>query len=67
VVKMQAMKKRGSVVAKKPVAAKSAPSDPYARLGDPELWRLLRKLAKHERLFAEVKKLADRYDDPAEP
>lgn len=69
VVKMQAMKKRGSVELQKPARRQTstAPSNPYPRLADPELWRLLRKLVGHEELFQEVKKLAERYDDPSEP
>ena len=68
VVKMQAMKKRGSVEPpKKPSPAAASAADPYERMADPELWSLLRKLVKHEKLLAEVKKLADRYDDPADP
>jgi hypothetical protein len=68
VVKMQAMKKRGSVEReKKPSQTKTPASDPYERMADPELWSLLRKLVKHEKLLADVKKLADRYDDPADP
>ena len=67
VVKMRAMKKRGSVAARPAPAKAATPAvDPYQQLADPELWRLLRKLAKYDTLFQEVKKLADEYDDPVE-
>jgi hypothetical protein len=35
-----------------------------ARLADPRLWELLRKLAEHPALFDQVSKLADAYPDP---
>jgi DNA-binding XRE family transcriptional regulator len=36
-----------------------------ARLSDPKLWEIVRKLAEHPALFDSVAKLADGYDDPA--
>jgi transcriptional regulator with XRE-family HTH domain len=38
-----------------------------ARLADPKLWEILRKLAEHPVLFDQVSKLADAYGDPAGP
>jgi transcriptional regulator with XRE-family HTH domain len=35
-----------------------------ARLSDPKLWEIVRKLAAHPALFDSVAKLADGYDDP---
>ena len=36
-----------------------------ARLDDPKLWELVRKLIEHPVLFEQVAKIADGYDDPA--
>jgi len=38
-----------------------------ARLADPKLWELLRKLAEHPALFDQVSKLAESYPDPTAP
>lgn len=37
-----------------------------AKLADPKLWEIVRKLSAHPALFAEVSKLAAAYDDPAD-
>ena len=37
-----------------------------ARLADPKLWEILRKLAEHPVFFDQVSKLADAYRDPAD-
>lgn len=36
-----------------------------ARLDDPRLWEVVRKLVEHPTLFDQVVKLADGYEDPA--
>ena len=66
VMKMQAMKKRRSIEAKKPALAPPDSDGPYARLADPEFWRLVRKLTRHDELWAATLKLAAKYDDPLE-
>jgi len=38
-----------------------------ARLSDPKLWELVRKLAEHPALFDQVSKLAEAYSDPTAP
>ncbi len=38
-----------------------------ARLDDPKLWEVVRKLVEHPGLFDQVAKLADGFEDPAHP
>jgi transcriptional regulator with XRE-family HTH domain len=45
---------------------KTSPRSPLEGLADPSLWRLLRKLLVHAPLRADVERLAETYDDPAE-
>jgi predicted transcriptional regulator len=47
------------------VRAARAAADPLKALADPELWTLLRKIAAHKKLRAEVAKIAEGYPDPA--
>jgi transcriptional regulator with XRE-family HTH domain len=54
-----------SSVAKRPRKGQS--KTPMDRLADPTTWSLVRKLLHHPDLFAEVARLAERYDDPAAP
>ncbi|HYO96404.1 MAG TPA: helix-turn-helix transcriptional regulator [Polyangiaceae bacterium] len=42
---------------------KPAPRTGVARLEDPALWRVVRKLVEHPALFDEVVKLAEKYPD----
>ena len=75
ITRMLALRKSGapkpaSAAAPKPVNAKaSAPADTagLARLADPELWTLVRKLAHHPALFDRVVALAQQYPDPTAP
>lgn len=71
VTRMQALKKKGtaspSPATEKPAAAKAAGSTGLARLADPELWALVRKLAQHPALFERAVALAKDYPDPAAP
>ena len=39
---------------------------PMAMLAEPELWRLVRKLAAHPELFRQVASLAEPFGDPAD-
>ena len=78
VTRMLALKKTGApkrtpadarepkAVAKPVVAPASAPVS-LARLADPELWTLVRKLVQHPALFESVVALAKDYPDPATP
>lgn len=61
---MQALREAGpnAVTRRKRTAARS----PMEALADPELWRLVRKLLAHPNLRAEVTRLAEAYDDPAD-
>ncbi len=67
VKRMEALRKQGpgSVVRIRRGRAKKKTG--MARLDDPKLWELVRKLAEHPALFDQVVKLADRYEDPAHP
>lgn len=53
--------------AAKPVAARASDPVSLARLADPELWTLVRKLVQHPTLFENVVALAKDYPDPAAP
>jgi hypothetical protein len=46
---------------------KAAAKTGMARLSDPGLWRIVRKLVEHPALFDQVSKLAEKYPDPGEP
>ena len=63
--KMEELRKQGPAAI--PRKKKSAPSSPHAMLADPTIWRLLRKLIAHPELRAAVVKLAEPYNDPADP
>lgn len=63
---MTVLKQRG------PDAVPRAPRGKKAKVGmarmeDPKLWELVRKLCQHPALFDAALKLADRYEDPAKP
>ena len=73
VTRMLALRKKG--VAKQPppalvkpaAGAAASPLTGLARLSDPELWTLVRKLAQHPAFFDRVLTLAKEYPDPATP
>ena len=44
---------------------RSRATTPMAALADPELWRVVRKLAAHPELLRQVQKLAETWNDPA--
>lgn len=72
VTRMLALRKSGaakpaSAAAAKPVSPKASGSPGsagLARLADPELWTLVRKLVQHPALFDRVVALAQQYPDP---
>jgi transcriptional regulator with XRE-family HTH domain len=67
VAELEALRKKGAAaILRAPKAknssAKLAPIG-MARLADPKLWELVRKLAEHPALFDQVSKLAEAYPD----
>jgi len=66
---LEALRKRGpSAIQRAPkVKAGAAAKTGMARLADPKLWELVRKLAEHPALFDQVSKLAETYRDPSAP
>lgn len=70
--RMLALRKTGAAkpqatAPEKPAAGKADGSTGLARLADPQLWSLVRKLAQHPALFDSVLALAKEYPDPAVP
>lgn len=65
VVAMAALREKGADAIPRRTRGKVA-SLPIGALGDPELWAVVRKLAAHPKLLEEVRRLADRYEDPAD-
>lgn len=47
--------------------SKRAPRTPTELFADPAWFRLLRKLMAHPELMREAERLAEKYEDPAEP
>jgi transcriptional regulator with XRE-family HTH domain len=69
VTRMQAMLKKGAPKANAVQApSTNSPSSKspagMAKLADPQLWQVIRKLVAHPELFTSVVKLAEQYDDP---
>lgn len=60
------LEKGPSAITRQP-RGKPAAKTGMARLSDPALWRMIRKLVEHPALFDEVAKLSEKYPDPAEP
>lgn len=65
---LEALRKKGPTsIARAPKGKGSAAQTTgMARLAEPKLWELVRKLAEHPALFDQVSKLADAYADPAD-
>lgn len=64
---MAGLRERGpSSIARAP-RGKAAAKTGSARLADPALWLVVRKLLENPPLFEQVLKLAEKYPDPAEP
>ena len=64
---LEALRKKGSAaILRAPKGKAAAAKTGMARLADPKLWELLRKLAEHPALFDQVSKLAEAYPDPTE-
>lgn len=66
VTELEALRKKGAgAISKAPKGKGAAAKVGMARLADPKLWELVRKLAEHPALFDQVSKLADGYSDPS--
>lgn len=65
---LEALRKKGPTAIQRAAKGKSSGAKTgMARLADPKLWELLRKLAEHPALFDQVSKLAEKYPDPSAP
>ena len=66
---LEALRKKGPAAIVRPAKGKGSATAKVgmARLADPKLWELMRKLAEHPALFDQLCKLAEAYPDPAEP
>ena len=64
---MQTLRSKGPTAIVRAPRGKAAQKTGQARLADPVLWRLVRKLVEHPALFDQVVKLSETYSDPAEP
>jgi len=68
VAELEALRKKGaSAILRQPKGKNAGAKVGIARLADPKLWEILRKLAEHPALFEQVVKLAEAYADPAQP
>ena len=64
---LEALRKKGPSAIQRAPKGKNAAKTGMARLADPKLWELVRKLAEHPALFDQVSKLAETYPDPGAP
>jgi len=65
---LEALRKKGPSAIQRAAKGKGAVAKTgMARLSDPKLWELVRKLAEHPAFFDQVSKLAETYPDPAAP
>ena len=66
---LEALRKKGpSAIQRAPKGKAAATAKTgMARLADPKLWELVRKLAEYPALFDQVSKLAETYRDPSAP
>ena len=65
VAELEALRKKGpSAILRVSKGKAAAAKTGMARLSDPKLWELVRKLAEHPALFDQVSKLAEPYADP---
>lgn len=67
VTQMEKLRAAGPSAITRAPRGKAAAKTGQARLADPALWRIIRKLVEHPALFDQVAKLSDSYADPAEP
>jgi transcriptional regulator with XRE-family HTH domain len=67
VTQMEQLRQKGPTAVTRAPRGKAAAKTGQARLADPALWRVVRKLVEHPALFDQVVKLSESYADPAEP
>jgi transcriptional regulator with XRE-family HTH domain len=62
---MESLRAKGpSSIQRKAAKRPTNSASPLTRLADPAFWEVVRKLATHQELFAEVAELAKRFDAP---
>lgn len=66
VAAMEALRAKGPTAITRQPRGKTAPKVGTARLADPTLWRIVRKLVEHPAFFDEALKASEKYADPAE-
>jgi transcriptional regulator with XRE-family HTH domain len=67
VTAMAALRAKGASAIVRAPRGKAAAKTGQARLADPALWKIVRKLVEHPALFDQVAKLSETFSDPAEP
>ena len=67
VTAMAALRAKGPSAIVRAPRGKAAAKTGQARLADPALWKIVRKLVEHPALFDQVAKLSETFSDPAEP
>ena len=68
VAELEALRQKGpSSIQRAPKGKGANAKTGMARLSDPKLWELVRKLVEHPALFDQVSKLAETYTDPSAP
>jgi len=67
VTAMAALRSKGPSAIPRAPRGKAAAKTGQARLADPALWKIVRKLVEHPALFDQVVKLSETFSDPAEP
>jgi DNA-binding XRE family transcriptional regulator len=67
VSQMELLRRKGPAAIVKKPRGKAKHKTGVARLDDPKLWEVVRKLLEHPALFDQVAKLAEAFDDPAKP
>lgn len=58
------LREKGRTAIVRQSRGKAAPKMGVARLSDPTLWRIVRKLLEHPAFFDQVAKLSEAYPDP---
>jgi len=64
---LNALRERGPTSITRAPRGKAQAKVGSARLADPALWLVVRKLLENPSLFEQVLKLSEKYPDPAEP
>ncbi|HEY8943394.1 MAG TPA: helix-turn-helix transcriptional regulator [Polyangiaceae bacterium] len=64
---LSALRAKGPQAVVRQPRGKAAAKVGVARLSDPNLWKIVRKLVEHPALFDQVAQLSEKYPDPADP